>query len=535
MKKIFSIVCACLVMMGANAANGLSKAAPRHAAQDDFTYIELPVTYCEAYNLDGVMNEQAGVPWDKGCFLLKFMNVQGEQTQLVFYTYVYTGGSTTNVNADFAMMGIYYDEEAGYVADPGAIALNNKAVYIDQGELNISYRKDVTFNNLSLKEYDFAAYVMTEDGKLYCFSVQVPVLGINKAMYDKDPSAQGVFFATGDKAPLFDAESGSFNETYGEGMFNIVSADQYANYLAEYGCVYLVGENDKTSMSLQFMVGKNASLGTVGIPVGTYPINGTDANGTVFASEGMYQGNPVESYAADYVQEGGKYYVNNYYYIKSGTVVVEDVNGTLKVTVDAVNFNNIPVKAVFEGKSGSPSGDLSGDENADFMATFYNAYWDTNYFQSNGVVYLDADGDMDATKAIALAFFPSTLDQNTVIPVGTYMITNTYEVGTAPASIGYDGSNLWQCYAYTSNDGKNIDKAWFIVSGSISVSRTMQGTSVVVNGKNSKGKNVNVTIISNSTPIENVEAEKVVSKRIENGQVIIRRNGVDYNMMGVAF
>ena len=143
----------------------------------------------------------------------------------------------------------------------------------------------------------------------------------------------------------YDMTEGEVNREYNlndELTFN-------TDYVADYGELYVnVMAGDMSDlMSLLFFV--NDTVEGLVIPEGTYPISDTYAEGTVLASTG---------YDADYgampsnyctlVADGGNLYLNECFFMVGGSVVVEHVDGHLKITIDAVNSYDVPAHIVYE-------------------------------------------------------------------------------------------------------------------------------------------------------------------------------------------
>ena len=88
--------------------------------------------------------------------------------------------------------------------------------------------------------------------------------------------------------------------------------------------------------------------GTV-VPVGTYSIDDSGDYGTVAASEG-YTSSMTPSFYSTIVEQDGKLYYDDLYFMVGGTVTVEaTAAGSLKLTVDAVNSYGTAVKITYEG------------------------------------------------------------------------------------------------------------------------------------------------------------------------------------------
>ena len=143
----------------------------------------------------------------------------------------------------------------------------------------------------------------------------------------------------------YDMTEGEVNREYNLNDELTITTD----YVADYGELYVdVMAGDMSDlMSLLFFV--NDTVEGLVIPEGTYPISDTYAEGTVLASTG---------YDADYgampsnyctlVADGGNLYLNECFFMVGGSVVVEHVDGHLKITIDAVNSYDVPAHIVYE-------------------------------------------------------------------------------------------------------------------------------------------------------------------------------------------
>ena len=80
------------------------------------------------------------------------------------------------------------------------------------------------------------------------------------------------------------------------------------------------------------------------IPAGEYPVNYTNATGSVMASTGINNNNKV--YPSYYSTVSNGTLVDPIYFMVSGKAVVENNNGELKITVDAVNSYDRPIHVV---------------------------------------------------------------------------------------------------------------------------------------------------------------------------------------------
>ena len=147
------------------------------------------------------------------------------------------------------------------------------------------------------------------------------------------------------KGLKYDTEEGEVNRTYAADEITITT-----DYVAQYGELYvelMAGDNSNYTQLLFYV--EETAEGTV-IPVGTYTIDDSADYGTVAASTG-YNSNygPIPSFYTTIVEQDGKLYYDDLYFMVGGTVKVENVEGKLKLTVDAVNSYDVSVKISYVG------------------------------------------------------------------------------------------------------------------------------------------------------------------------------------------
>lgn len=181
---------------------------------------------------------------------------------------------------------------------------------------------------------------------------------------------------------------------------------------------------------------------------------------------------------------------------------------------------------------------LKRDEfDGDFIATY----------QSSDVTIIDhaaeegwilLQGKNQSKQQIAMVFFAKASDPVTVIPAGTYTINSTQTEGTVFASPGLEESGISAQASFAAISdmlGLMIEKVWFIETGTVTVSNKDGKMAVQVNARNSYGNKILVGINDESPDaISSVVAEKttVSRKTLENGQVVISKNGLRYNTQG---
>ena len=139
----------------------------------------------------------------------------------------------------------------------------------------------------------------------------------------------------------YDMTEGSVERTYSD-------ADQVkfiTDYVEQYGELYLdiTAADGSDKISLAFIVEETDD--EIIIPEGVYPIDNSGEYGTVFASPGVMDGSIYPSYYGILHPEGG--ITVPCYFMVDGQVVVENVDGQLKITIDALNSYDVPAHIVY--------------------------------------------------------------------------------------------------------------------------------------------------------------------------------------------
>ena len=299
----------------------------------------------------------------------------------------------------------------------------------------------------------------------------------------------------------YDATTGALVRYYNETDVMEVNTDYIAN-----GQVYIdvMAADYSDYLSLLLFV---EGLEDGKIPAGTYPITSEPAYGTAYASQG-YSATQGVIPCAYYplVIEGGQLYISTpMYFMVSGSVTVEYVGEDLKVTVDAVNSNDIAINVVYEvgGKSekvavktplkyDATEGALDVTYGTDAIATAT----DKGVY---GTLQVMAP---DASNMLALLFFypEGVADAETTIPVGTYTISSQQAAGNVLASTGVSssGSVGYSFYANLNASGNLVTPIYFLLDGTVEVTKVDGQIKVEVNATNSN--DVPIHVVYNTIP-----------------------------------
>lgn len=80
------------------------------------------------------------------------------------------------------------------------------------------------------------------------------------------------------------------------------------------------------------------------LPVGIYPIDSSEATGTVYAGQGVQNNVVVGSVCGDFTSQGLEVPC---FFVATGTVKVEAADGKLRLTLDAQNTNGLPIQVTY--------------------------------------------------------------------------------------------------------------------------------------------------------------------------------------------
>ena len=104
------------------------------------------------------------------------------------------------------------------------------------------------------------------------------------------------------------------------------------------------------------------------IPAGVYPINASWKSGTVLACSGILPDGPAQSYVC-WIDKEGNLDPDGLYCLVDGTATIQNVNGKMKVEVDAINSYDVPVKLHYEGSIVVSVENVDAEKNTDTKAS----------------------------------------------------------------------------------------------------------------------------------------------------------------------
>ena len=385
------------------------------------------------------------------------------------------------------------------------------AIYLPEGAEDVEFGKVYDFAN-DMRGNTNASYGMTLDGTYtyidyaeatFVKNVVEDTTKIDVAILDVDGNSWNLsykYVTPKDPTELhlqYDNQTTPFEQAFG--LYDVVAGEGY---------ISLSASNDANGyVSLQIFANT--------LEAGVYEINATKEQGTILASVGVAGGYVQPSFAG-IRNANGQFSASNLWFLQVGTLTVaEDGSAVL----EAKNSYGIDVKATFEGIM-PPH--LDYDTYADFNEDF--AEFEAKRDEEEGYITIIAENDNNAYIAIALYSSAETL------AAGIYPINASKAENTVLASVGVEGGYIQPSFAgYLTEDGRIAD-VWFLVDGTITVNE--DGT-IIVDALNSLGKAIKSTLgVTSIESIDKIDASDNASKRLENGNLFIEKNGRTYNVQG---
>ena len=159
----------------------------------------------------------------------------------------------------------------------------------------------------------------------------------------------------------------------------------------------------------------------------------------------------------------------------------------------------------------------------------------TEDYSDQGYIYL-AITAADQSNMTAMHFFVDSTDADILIPEGVYPINKSYRAGTVLGNVGPNDQNQIATPFYaTINPHGYLSDIYMWVKGTVTVLKKNGVLYLEVNALNSYDVPIHIIYDGSSSTavIEVFSPENQSIKYIKDGQVIIQKNGVEYNMQGI--
>lgn len=188
--------------------------------------------------------------------------------------------------------------------------------------------------------------------------------------------------------------------------------------------------------------------------------------------------------------------------------------GSTNITTPAVSYQ-------FEVEEGSGS---PYDAEEDFNVDFADYEIDSEYAETYGVLYIEASNDDNDYISIEL-WLP---EGATELTAGTYTVS-AEEGEPATVTACYIDQYIYGSFAGSLDAEGYINiPFWFFAEGEVTV---QEDGVILVDVVNTKGAAIK-SQLGIGTAVDNINADAVAAKRLENATLIIEKNGVRYNVLG---
>ena len=195
--------------------------------------------------------------------------------------------------------------------------------------------------------------------------------------------------------------------------------------------------------------------------------------------------------------------------------------------LDGKDVPEFTLKMAAKVKTYIPSTEIEYDAEKDFNAQYPTYEIDDTYLANYGVLFISAANDERETIVLEV-WLPTGASE---LVAGEYPVSAEEMVPGTITAGSLSGQNLSGSFAGTTDaEGYYNIPLWFIVDGVMTVN---DKAVIEVQGINSKGYKVNARLGEYGASVANTDAKAVATKILRNGQLIIRRNNVEYDAQGV--
>jgi len=356
--------------------------------------------------------------------------------------------------------------------------------------------------------------------------LEAPILGHFAALQRVAAQTMRDFTAIGVQAAYYGSYTGDASDW---ALFFLDTESSFCIYADIYGsadATHIDGTYTLSDGSIGEALVVRAAGDTATITSGTITVlhnTSTNYRFTVNLSDGSETytlSQDLDVYAYDYL-----YYVySSYGYDMDYDIALEDADeqGGGDITIDDPDYSYEPTEVTTVNK------------------TMNAAYFDTSYFTEDGDVdiYLyDVNAQGDTTEIAAFYVYVPQVDPDTYVPVGTYTFALEPTTGQVQASQGlvlynYQYYPTAAYYVFLDSEGY-IESLYYLVAGTLTVSKDANDDVVVtVHATSGNGSTINITYGGAAeSAVENLNAASV-QKILRDGQLIIRKDGREFNALG---
>lgn len=140
----------------------------------------------------------------------------------------------------------------------------------------------------------------------------------------------------------------------------------------------------------------------------------------------------------------------------------------------------------------------------------------------------------DGSAMMMIEFYPPYLDEEFVLPAGTYDINSSEQSWSVYACHGMSYGTLYPSfYTALTETGEAVEPFWYMVEGEVTVKHEGGSLSIEVNAENSYGLPIHITYGMNTVGLDNLnDGCTETIKSWSKGSFNIVRGGSTYNVLG---
>ena len=265
-------------------------------------------------------------------------------------------------------------------------------------------------------------------------------------------------------------------------------------------------------------------------------IEGTFVNDGLFGKFGAEGGRMEMEYRNTYIAKMEGDYVTAIMPLETGTMTVTmDADGNITAVAEAICadsvYYHITMTAHYEReylRGDMPTGSV------DRVYTAADILTTVDKSEEEGWIYV-AVGAVDQSDLMAMHFFVDSTDADILIPEGEYKINKSFRPGTVLGNAGPDDQNQISTpfYATADSQGYLVD-IYMWVKGTVTVAKKDGKLYLEVNALNSYDVPVHIIYDATLTALPDTRYPiSDIRKFIRNGQLIIRKGEVEYNVQGI--
>ncbi len=471
------------------------------------------------------------------------------------FTYIGMSDLTVDLTLDYGRIEniqVTAGTEAGdYICRADLYCYNGNLYHVTINHVRPAVQETVNFNANNLKIYPDSEFgnVAYAHNDTYDFGMALPEIKSAYAAGELNANAQ--IRATGEDLEVY--ETNAFQLSYDQNQVPTLTGSFLTTDGTLYNCNFTYVKPTATRQETLTVATANGELREMG---DGFLAQGYNADSTKFIAvyvtseqvPGTYAINDLSVFDT-YLQEDADSYWNSVYFDpedaqlsvtveQNGEWDIAHITGTM-LFLSQQDETDIPMYTL-DMTVRIKRGLYMDEEDNDFVEV-YTTDEITMVDHSATEGWILVQGKNADDKSFAIVFFTEEADSQITLPEGVYTFADTQANGTVFQSPGMDASGMsaQASFAATTNVlGFIIGNPWFMERGQVTVSNVEGVLTIAIQAKNSYNRNILIGVNCDAPEalpdgLNTISSEcQTAEKVIRNGQLIIRRNGREYNAQG---